>query len=210
MRQISDQIMPTVRLYYYRLFVGLSALLAAAVINSPAAWANELIVLPAPEQTALREGRVFLTGDRGQYTGRILVTAPMDTVWKVLTDYDNFERFFPNVEASQLLESNGNQKVFEQVNVIRAFIFDRKARVRIATTETYPQHITFHLVDGDLKSLEGDWQLEPVSPNQVLITHHINVDPGSDFRDLFFSLYEESLENTLKALKQEIEKRAVN
>ena len=202
--------MPIVRLHNSRLFVGVSVLLAAAIALSPAAWANESVVLPAPEQTALRQGRVFLTGAQGQYTGRILVSAPMATVWKVLTDYDNFERFFPNVEASQLLESNGNQKVFEQVNVIRAFIFDRKARVRISTTETYPQQIAFRLVDGDLKSLEGDWQLEPVSPNQVLITHHVNVDPGSDFRDLFFSLYEESLENTLKALKQEIEKRAVN
>ena len=149
-----------------------------------------------------------MTGTKGQYTGRLLVTASIPTTWGVVSDYGNFDRFFPNVVSSQILETNGNRKVFEQVQVFRVFIFTKKARVRIAVTETYPQQIAFRLVQGSLRSLKGTWQLEPVSSNQVLLTHQVTVDPGSiTSRGLFFNIYKNSMQNTLKAVKQEIEKR---
>ncbi|MGF1479091.1 MAG: SRPBCC family protein [Cyanophyceae cyanobacterium] len=170
--------------------------------------------LPVEERVALRNGQVVIVGQQGQYTGRVLVTAPLEITWAVLTDYDNFENFFPNVVDSQLLEANGNRKVFEQVNSVQAFIFSKKTRVRIAATETYLEQIDFNLVEGDLGSLTGVWQIEPVSPQasappqQVLITHRVTVEPGSTPSfGLFFSIYEDTLADTLAALKQEIELR---
>ena len=65
-----------------------------------------------PDLLALQAGEVSVTGESGQYVGQVVATGSVDAAWAVLTDYNNFASFFPDVEESQLLESNGNQKVF--------------------------------------------------------------------------------------------------
>ncbi|MDJ0634115.1 MAG: SRPBCC family protein [Xenococcaceae cyanobacterium MO_188.B29] len=173
--------------------------------------------LPVLERAALRNGQVSLQGENGQYTGRVLVTASMDAVWQVLTDYDNFDEFLPKVSNSELLEEDGDRKVFEQTNKVKIFLFNKKSRVRIAVQENYPQQITFNIVDGDLETLDGAWKLEAVSPypsappNQVLMTHQVNVEPGSIIsKSIFFDIYEDTLKSTLAAIKEEVEQRDVN
>lgn len=163
--------------------------------------------LAVPQLLALQYGETSVTGDNGQYVAKVLVKAPTDKAWAVLTDYDNFKNFLPNVSDSKLLSVQGNRKVFEQVTEFQVFLFTKRARVRISTSETYPQQIDFQLVEGDVKSLSGAWQLTTPAPNLVLITHRITVDPGSNNRGLFFHIYKNSLKNTLTALKKEIESR---
>ncbi len=205
---------------YSRLFaasIGAIALnLSITTIPAKAELFNSALDrLPVQERVALRQGQSLVTGSKGKYTGKVLVRATVATAWQVLTDYNNFYRFFPNVASSKLIQNNGDRKVFEQVQVIRAFAISKKSRVRIAVKETYPKQIAFNLVEGDLKSLQGAWRIEPISPypgappNQVLIVHQVNADPGSiATRGLFYSLYRDNLENTLVALKKEVEKRS--
>ena len=195
--------------------------LTATVVFMPSADAKlfdgPVDKLPVLERAALRNGQVSLQGEDGKYTGRVLVNASMDTVWQVLTDYDNFEEFLPKVSNSELLEANGDRKVFEQTNKVKIFLFNKKSRVRIAVKENYPQQISFEIVDGDLESLNGAWKLEAVSPypsappNQVLMTHQVSVEPGSIIsKSIFFDIYEDTLKSTLAAIKEEVEERAVN
>lgn len=196
------------------------ALAATITISSPASstlFDGPVDRLPVEERVALRQGRVVMTGEEGEYIGRILVKAPIATAWEVLTDYNNFQNFLPNVDKSEVIEKNGNSLVFEQVNVIRVFIFTQKPRVQVAVTQTYPQQIAFRVIEGDLDSLEGLWQIEPVSPypgappDRVLIANQVTVDPGNiSTRDLFFSIYKKSTSDTLAAIKKEIEKRTEN
>ncbi len=202
----------------------LSGLVAIAIVVatslSPAALSQDIISqdingslnqLPAQEQSALQAGDATVTGSNGQFTGRVLINASAPDVWQVLTDYDNFERFFPNVENSRLLESANNRSVFEQINVVQVFLFTQRSRIVVASTESYPQQIDFLLVEGDLETLQGTWQIEPVSssPDQVLITHQVSVEPnqGGAVRNVFFNIYQNVLEDTLAALKQEAERR---
>lgn len=169
--------------------------------------ANNLIT-QEKQQINLKEGEVIVTGDEGKYTGKLLIKAPLKTAWSVLTDYDNFKNFLPNVVSSQVIESNGNKKVFDQVNMIQAFIFTKTIRFRIASTETYPQQIAFKMLEGDVKSLEGVWELKVIS-NQVLIEHQVNIDPGdAGERELFFMLYPDNLAANLEAFKLEIKRRS--
>jgi ribosome-associated toxin RatA of RatAB toxin-antitoxin module len=164
---------------------------------------------PSIQQIALKEGQVTVSGSNGQYTGQVLVKGSIRKAWTVLTDYDNFERFFPNVVSSQLLQNNGTKKVFEQTNLIQAAIFTKKIRVRIAVTENYPQQISFQAIDGGVKSLQGTWQLKVVGDNQVLITHQVSIEPKSaSERDIFFSIYKDNLYDTLEAVDREIQRRS--
>jgi ribosome-associated toxin RatA of RatAB toxin-antitoxin module len=189
------------------------------IIFSPTATAKlfdgPVDVLPLEQRVALRNGEIIFLGKDGKYTCRLLVKSSVDNAWKVLTDYDNFAKFLPGVTRSALIESNGDRKVFEQINKIKTLIFSIESRVQIATTESYPQQIAFEAVDGDLEILDGTWTLEPVSPypsappDQVLITHQVVVEPAKAPSDgIFFNIYEDRLEETLVAIKQETEKRS--
>jgi ribosome-associated toxin RatA of RatAB toxin-antitoxin module len=169
---------------------------------------NFLTRLPAQEQTTLKAGNVVVTGDNGRYTGRVLITAPVDTAWKVLTDYNHFKDFLPGVVSSRILETNGNQTVFEQVNSVKVLLFTQKSRLVVAASNQYPKQIDFRLKEGDIQSLNGMWKLEPVSPSQVLITQEVTFDPGNSVpRGLAFNIYKNALGNSLKAIKKETERR---
>jgi ribosome-associated toxin RatA of RatAB toxin-antitoxin module len=176
--------------------------------------AQLLIVQNSISQTELEQipqtvGDPILTGQEGNYTAKILINAPIEKVWTVLTDYNNFPNFLPTVSAVKILESNGNQKVYEQTNVVQVLFFSQSSKIAIAATETYPSSISFQLREGDsIKALKGSWKLEPISANQVLVTNQVAVEPSPNVpRDFFFNIYSENLSKTLAALKQETEKR---
>lgn len=180
----------------------------SSLFSAQASETSELqIALTSQEQGILRQGRVLFSGEEGNYTARVMANGSADTAWAVLTDYDNFARFLPSVESSQLLESNGTQKKFEQVNVVRIFPFTHRERTVIAVSETYPTKLTFSMVDGDLENLQGAWYVTGAG-NQVMITHQVNIRPGGSNRRLFFGIYEDNLRKTMAAVKQEIERRS--
>lgn len=199
--------------------VCLSAIsLAICLIFSPTANAKlfdgPVDKLPVLERAALRDGKVILTGEKGRYTGRILVASSRDIAWQVLTDYNSFENFLPDVDSSRLLATNGDRKIFEQISTVKTLIFSKEARIRLAVTESYPQQIDFQAIAGDLKTFRGNWLLEPVSPypsappDSVLITHQVKVVPASSpANSFFYGIYEDRLTKSLAAIKTEAEKR---
>ena len=159
----------------------------------------------------LQEGEVVFKGTKGQYTGYVIARANLSSIWQVLTDYDNFEKYMPNVAESNLLESRGNQKVFEQVQIFQLLMFTRNAKVKIVVTEDYPEMLTFKLAEGELKKLQGSWKIEWIDSNKYLVTHQVTVEPNiqSRFnRDLFFAVYEDTVKKTLAAISQESAKRS--
>lgn len=177
--------------------------LSLTLINSPLAFAERV----HPVLLASQPQRATLTGKNGQYVVKIVVNSSADTVWKVLTDYNNYYRFFPHVISSKLLKVQGNEKIFEQVYKIQAIVIDQKSVIRLAATESYPKQISFKLVQGDVKALQGSWKIEPISANQVVIQHQVSVDPGSGSQTLFYTIYENTLRMTLEAVKREAESR---
>lgn len=187
----------------------LSTLLAVGVPNlQTAAQQTQLVAsLTSQEQAVLRQGRVLLTGDDGNYTARVMANGSVDTAWAVLTDYNGFSSFLPGVESSQLLESSGNNRTFEQVNVVRIFPITHRERTVISATETYPSKISFSQVEGDLKTLQGAWYVTGAG-SQVMITHQVIVEPENFNRSIFFNIYKDNLQKTMAALKQEIERRS--
>ena len=214
----------------YRVFVALGTVAIAtpfALSYIPTAFANPMTPpqsttaqakstiseLPSQERSALIRGEVLISGSNGEFAGKVLVNAPLDKAWEVLTDYDNFENFLPNITSSELLESTDNQNVFEQTNEFKVLPFvTTRSRVKIQSTESYPQQVEFTLVDGDLQSLDGVWLLEPIATaegERVLVSHNVSVDPGNASpRGIFYSTYKSMLEASLASAKQETERRA--
>lgn len=211
--------MPLINLFHrYRYLIATGIVTCALTVFVPHTIAKlfdgPVDKLPVAQRVALREGKVTLTGEQGQYVCRILVNANLDSTWQVLTDYENFEEFLPGVAESELMQNNGDRKIVQQINQVKTLIFTTEARVRLAISESYPQQIAFSFVDGDLDSLEGTWLLEPVSPypsappDRVLITHRVNVEPNNTLgKSIFYDIYENTLEKTLSAIGDEVEAR---
>lgn len=195
--------------------------LIASIVLSPMATAKlfdgPVDLLPLEQRVSLRRGELVFLGEAGDYTSRLLIKTSIDNTWQVLTDYDHFAEFLPGVISSELIKNNGDRKIFEQINKVKTFVFSIESRVKVAATEFYPEQISFEAIDGDLESMNGEWKLEPVSPypsappDQVLITHKVRVKPAKAPSDgIFYSIYEDRLQETLKAIKDEVEKREGN
>jgi ribosome-associated toxin RatA of RatAB toxin-antitoxin module len=165
--------------------------------------------LSSQDKVNLKPGKVILKGQKGNYSGQVLATGNLSTAWKVLTDYDNFEVFLPNVASSKVISQQGDRIIFEQVNVVDLWLLKHQFKVQIEAIKTKPNKIDFKIIDGDLKKLVGRWQLQETSPGQVLISHTVEVEPGSNTeKSFFYGVYESSLEETLLAMAQEITKRS--
>ena len=172
---------------------------------------DNLTTLSTQEQTNLDRGEVVLKGQRGKYLGRVVAKGDVDTAWSVLTDYDDFARFLPNITSSRIISENGDRIVFEQTNMVDLWLFQEEFTVQIAATKSKPSKVDFQLAEGELKKLIGRWQIEEVSPGKILISHAVEVEPGSNTeKPFFYGVYESSLEETLKAIAVEITKRSQN
>lgn len=170
---------------------------------------NSLTNLSRQEKTSLKQGKVILKGQKGIYLGQVETTGKIDKAWQVLTDYDNFERFMPNIASSKIISSKGDRLVFEQVNVVDLWLIKQEFTVQIEAIKTKPNTIDFKIVDGDLKKLVGRWQIKETSPGKILVSHAVEVEPRAKTeKALFYGVYESSLEETLKAIAQEITKRS--
>lgn len=170
---------------------------------------HNYLSLSKQEKANLKPGKVILKGQKGNYLGQVLTTGNLNIAWRVLTDYDNFEDFLPNIASSKVISQQGDRLVFEQVNVVDLWLLKHQFKVQIEAIKTKPNKIDFKIVDGELKKLVGKWQLQEISPGQVLISHIVEVEPGENTeKSFFYGVYESSLEETLQAMAQEITKRS--
>jgi ribosome-associated toxin RatA of RatAB toxin-antitoxin module len=152
-----------------------------------------------------------VTGANGQYVAQMRINASPAEVWRVLTDYNNFNQFIPNVISSRLISADGNVKIIEQISERVLFGVPIQTRMRTQNRETYQQQINFNLISGDLSKLQGYWKIEPVgsgsgSANQVLLTYQVEAQPPSGVPAAFFyDVFKNSLEPTLNAIRQAAE-----
>lgn len=190
--------------------MGLAATPTIARQSLPAAEVEETpaALLHLPNVVATAPG-VTISGENGRFVGQVVINGSAAAAWAVLTDYNNFASFLPNVESSRLLSRNGNQVTFEQVNVLRVASVPVRNRVTITSSEQRPSQIQFVVIDGNEPIMQGVWQLQQASARQLVLTHQVVISPRSDLmRDVYSRIYRDQLETTLVSLRREIERRS--
>lgn len=197
--------------------LGLVSMAGMAPVRADSGLFNSPVdQLPVATRTTLRSGSSVVTGEKGKYVAQVLVTGSMDTAWSVLTDYNNFARFLPNVESNKVLEMRKDSKIImEQVSFQQVFLFTIKSRVKLALTESNRRRVDFKLQESDqLQSMAGYWQIEPIAPyqgatpTQVLITQVVESQPKSGTpRDTFYDIFKNTLSKTMSAVGREMTKR---
>ena len=178
-------------------------------LSKTVSLAQSSVMLTSQEEADLEHGKVILQGEKGQYIVRVSTTGNIEKAWEVLTDYNNFQKFLPNIADSKIIAENADRTIFEQTNLVDLLLLTKEFTVQIAATKNYPQKIDFEIIEGDLKQLQGSWEVETLPSGKVLVTHRVIVAPKTKGEEaIFFGIYESSLEETLTAIAAEITKRS--
>lgn len=94
-----------------------------------------------------------------QITAKIQIPHPAEKVWKVLTDYQALAEFIPNLASSRKIEHPTGGIRLEQIGSQRLLRLNFSARVVLDLEESFPNLISFRMVEGDFKDFCGSWHL---------------------------------------------------
>ncbi|HEY8515268.1 MAG TPA: SRPBCC family protein [Candidatus Binatia bacterium] len=104
------------------------------------------------------------------------IEASVEQCWDVLLDFDRYPAWSGPVTACKVLErdADGRARVVEMT-------LDMKIRnVRYVLQYEYdvPRRADWHLVEGDVTSITGSYEFEPIAPNRTRATCRQAVDLG--------------------------------
>jgi hypothetical protein len=106
----------------------------------------------------------------------IEISAPIAEVFAVAADVEGSPRWQPEIKRAECLERDGDGR-----QTLVHTETDGKVRTLNSTLRfTYdePTGIRWEQVDGDLKSVEGSWELEDLGDGSTRATYWMEVDLG--------------------------------
>jgi ribosome-associated toxin RatA of RatAB toxin-antitoxin module len=125
--------------------------------------------------------------------------------WEVLTDYNRFSEFVPNLRESRVVSRKGANVVVEQKGAARFLFFSYPIEARLAVTEHPRQRIESRAVAGNFRELRSVYTLEP-REGGMRLRYQGRLVP--DFQLPLFQTYvvRSNVEATFRALVEEIER----
>ncbi len=104
------------------------------------------------------------------------IEAPIDEVFAVAADVEGSPRWQPEIKAAECVERDGDGN-----QALVRIETDAKVR-RLGSTIRFdyerPVRIGWFQEEGDLKSVEGSWELEHLGDGRTLATYRLEVDLG--------------------------------
>ena len=161
----------------------------------------------------LSQGKVLLKGGKGQYG--VMVATPVEATlaWSVLTDYGNFHHFLPTVAESRVIKAEGSRTIVEQLDRRKILLSTMESVVRTENLELDNQQISFRLLEGNLKYMYGHWRIDQAPESfhhqsMLLISQQVKAEADvGPFKGMFYNLFENSLVETMDAIRDEMERR---
>ena len=106
------------------------------------------------------------------------VDAPLERCWALVEDVTSAPEWQGGLESMEVVERDGEGRVLVCDTISDAKL--RKVRSRVRFSYDAPTRLSWRQIeDGDLRSLEGYWQLEPLDDGRTRVTYGLSVDPGS-------------------------------
>lgn len=180
--------------------VALCALLAVRP-----AWADPVRV------TARWEGDAVIVEAQAR------LRAPLHLIWEVLTGYDHYAEFVPDLQSSRVLSREGNTALVEQRGTAGFFLYRFPLEVKLAVTEVPFERVTCQAVAGNFKELTGVYELSPEADpegnpegnNVVRFSYRGRLVPSFRLPPLIgLPALRASVERQFGALVREVERRS--
>jgi ribosome-associated toxin RatA of RatAB toxin-antitoxin module len=105
------------------------------------------------------------------------VDAPLERCWAVVEDVPDAMHWQHGLERMDVVERDEKGRALICDTVTDAKL--RKVQSRVRFSYDGPTRLSWtQVADGDLRSLEGYWQLEPIDGGRTRVTYGLAVDPG--------------------------------
>ncbi len=134
----------------------------------------------------------------------ILIDAPIETVFGIITDYEKYPEFLSEVKAIRVSERREGEAVVQyEVSVLKTIRYTLKLK------EEKPRRISWSLVEGELmRENKGSWLLEPQG-KQTRATYSIEMTLGPLVpKAMVNALVDSSLPKMLESFKKRAEGKA--
>ena len=104
------------------------------------------------------------------------IEAPIDEVWAVVEDVAAAPEWQEGLERMEVLEADADGRVLLANSTSDAKVRHVTTRVRFSYDE--PHRVAWKQEKGDLRSLEGEWELEDLGDGRTRATYRLEGDPG--------------------------------
>ena len=123
------------------------------------------------------------------------IEAPIDAVWPVLQDVEQWAACQGTLGHVDELARDADDRVSRCEVQIDAKI--QKIKLELAITYDPPRSVSWEREGGDLKQMEGSWQLDDLGDGRTRATYALEVEPGGILNLLINASVEEKLRGTL-------------
>ncbi len=105
------------------------------------------------------------------------VDAPIELCWKVIEDVASAPEWQGGLARLDVIERDdqGRPLICDALSDLKL----RKVRTRQRFTYDGPSRLSWEMVEGDLDSMQGYWELEDLGDGRTRATYGLAVDPGS-------------------------------
>lgn len=104
------------------------------------------------------------------------LNAPIDDVWSVVEDVSTAPDWQGGLDRLTPLErdAQGRATLVETENDIKV----RRIKARVRFRYDAPTRLSWTQEEGDMKSVEGAWELEDLGAGRTRATYRLDADPG--------------------------------
>ena len=171
-----------------------------------AAAACAALLAPVSVPAAQTAVSVEKNGEVYSVSAQSALTADRETAWRVLTDYEGYTGFVPNLSLSRLVNLEPRQ--VEQAVEFGVLFFSREIHATLEIEELPPTRILFRAIEGNLKSLETELTISGSGANMT-ISYKSRIVPDFWIPPLIGGpLVRVAIRGKLQAVAEEIERRA--
>jgi len=137
--------------------------------------------------------------------------APLDLVWRTLTDYERLPEFIPGLARSRVIEKRGAEVILEQAGEARLLFLAFPIEVTVASVARSPFVLDVHLIRGNLRRLDGGYRIEPMERGRLALHWNGLIEPWALLPPLIGELLmRANIENQFLGMVREIERRAAS
>jgi ribosome-associated toxin RatA of RatAB toxin-antitoxin module len=185
-------------------------LLAYVCVTLPAVFAGILAIAVALPVAAAATIAVESErhGDAVYIHAAVVLKADAATAWRVMTDYNRYAEFIPELRLSRIVARRGSTVIVEQSGDATFWLFKLPLDITFEINEIPPSGLQSRAVAGSLRSLTSSYALTPVTSGTRL-DYHGHVEPGfAPFGQIAQTAVERNVARQFQALADEIERQS--
>ena len=136
-------------------------------------------------------------------TRSIVINAPMEKLFSVITDYEKYPEFLPEVKKIRLGTRTGNQiDVHYEAEIVKIIKYSLRLK------EEKPNKVSWSFIEGEfMKDNKGGWVLEDLGAGKIKATYSSEVTVGMLVpKTIINALVDTQLPKTLEAFKKRAER----